>query len=276
LAALYEKKRKIQLMTIPPNEEIKKLQDYIEGFYGYGDFNSKYWFIGIEEGGDGTLLALQKRLAHWKGQPLEDLKEFSEAIGIGDWFQEDAKLQPTWRMLIRAFLYAEDEDGELATSSPSEMREKVREFQRLRLGRNKEANCLIELMPLPARSLKHWPYAAYFPSEAQFSSRDDYLGEYVEKRADFIKAKIDKYNPKTVIFYSNSPLYKKWWEDIAAVDFTLREPNKDFEVAILRPKTETQTIFIIAKHPASHGLKNAYYHEIGKYIRGDYSKSATE
>ena len=30
------------------------LQAYIDTFYGFGKYEGKYWFIGMEEGGGGT------------------------------------------------------------------------------------------------------------------------------------------------------------------------------------------------------------------------------
>jgi hypothetical protein len=32
------------------------LTDYINGFWGYGTFSADYWFVGMEEGGGGTIL----------------------------------------------------------------------------------------------------------------------------------------------------------------------------------------------------------------------------
>ncbi len=31
------------------------LQDFIDGFYGYGNYNAPYWFVGMEGGGETVL-----------------------------------------------------------------------------------------------------------------------------------------------------------------------------------------------------------------------------
>jgi hypothetical protein len=42
--------------------EPELLQDFICGFYGYGNLGAKYWFIGLEEGGGTSIDEIQHRL----------------------------------------------------------------------------------------------------------------------------------------------------------------------------------------------------------------------
>ena len=60
------------------------LHEYIERFFGYGNLSAKYWFVGLEEGGDDHLALLQKRLAVWDGErrPVAvDLQKMMRELG---------------------------------------------------------------------------------------------------------------------------------------------------------------------------------------------------
>ena len=47
--------------------EKKDYEDFFLNFFGYGNLNSKIWFIGIEEGSaSNSILELQKRISVWK------------------------------------------------------------------------------------------------------------------------------------------------------------------------------------------------------------------
>jgi hypothetical protein len=39
------------------------LQDFMSSFYGYGNFQGAYWFIGMEEGGGDSFEEVSRRLA---------------------------------------------------------------------------------------------------------------------------------------------------------------------------------------------------------------------
>src|ERR1700737_464546 len=80
------------------------LADFAETFYGYGDYNVPYWFVGMEEGGGESFENVEARLSIWNErgrQELEDVAEFYRAIGAEKFFQKDAPLHPTWSKLIR-------------------------------------------------------------------------------------------------------------------------------------------------------------------------------
>ena len=83
------------------------LNDYINGFWGYGDLSAKHWFIGMEEGGGDTFDEVQQRLEQWdkRGRHLcEDLYDYHIDINVPKWFQKKAPLQATWNKLIRTLL----------------------------------------------------------------------------------------------------------------------------------------------------------------------------
>jgi hypothetical protein len=46
------------------NKEI--LQNRLERFWGFGRYESQYWFVGMEEAGGKELQEISKRLATWE------------------------------------------------------------------------------------------------------------------------------------------------------------------------------------------------------------------
>ena len=118
------------------------LAGFTEHFYGYGDYDGDFWFIGMEEGGGNVDI----RLSQWdeRGRrELEDLAGFHYAIGMTEWFEPKSKLQPTWSKYVRIILAAE---GKIFST------ECIRQYQTHQLGRSGNKSCLIELLPLPSRT----------------------------------------------------------------------------------------------------------------------------
>ena len=74
------------------------LNEFVENFYGYGDYNGQFWFIGMEEGGGNSFSEIDNRLNAWtlRGKhELEDLAQYHAEIGLTDWFNDNPKLQST-------------------------------------------------------------------------------------------------------------------------------------------------------------------------------------
>src|SRR5437762_14089358 len=85
------------------------LQEYAARFYGFGTWDAKFWFIGIEEAGGWDEPSVQVRLDAWEqsGCPeLENAPTFYPASGNSRWHCDGAKIQTTWRQLIRMLLLA--------------------------------------------------------------------------------------------------------------------------------------------------------------------------
>ena len=90
------------------NDEL--LEALINGFYGYGNYQAPYWFVGMEESGGNSIEEIAQRIETWdkRGRKeLEDVAEYSREIGINRYFDDHAKLQSTWNKLIRVVLTAE-------------------------------------------------------------------------------------------------------------------------------------------------------------------------
>ena len=232
------------------------LKDFMNGFYGYGKYSGGYWFVGMEEGGGNSFENIDKRLKDWDRRDrceIEDIADYHAEIGAGQYFDLHPKLQPTWNRLIRIALSAEGQD--------IIHKEQVREYQQKYLGRQTSNNCLVELLPLPSPSLGHWLYAKHSKLPC-LRSREAYMTCYAQRRATHLQQSIHEFNPKTVIFYSVNPAYISWWKSIAGVEFEEKLIVGD-RMYIGKNK---QTVFAIVRHPVARGVKNEYFHQVGKII----------
>lgn len=67
------------------------LEDFMDRFYGYGNYQGDYWFIGMEEGGGSSFEDIDKRLKTWKKRgrrELEDVAEYHIEMGITSLFRK--------------------------------------------------------------------------------------------------------------------------------------------------------------------------------------------
>jgi hypothetical protein len=232
------------------------LERFINKFYGSGNYEGKYWFIGIEEGGGNTLEEVSNRLNVWKGlgeKELVDVTHFH--IRLDDptrFFSDPVKLQQTWRQLIRMILIAEGED-----SNNTELKA----YQRDRLGRKDQDTCLLEILPLCSPNTSTWHYVEW--SNLHFlKDRKTYENYCRERQCSHLRTLIKTCQPEVVVFYSNSSKFQKWWHDVAGPDVNFH--SKDHE--ILHGFSE-KTLFMIINHPARRGISNDYFVKAGSIIK---------
>lgn len=234
------------------------LLEYMNRFYGYGNLQSTCWFIGMEEGSSGTVQEIIHRLHHWQKRgkmSVEDVALYHQQFGIDRFFGTNARLQPTWNKLIRIYLSLQ---GQKPTT------EMVRQFQVRSFGRHSSDNCILELLPLPSKSITTWIYANH-SQIPELQTRDSYHNLWMPKRAHILRELILQYKPHCVIFYSVNPIYQHWWKQIANIadQWSHRE---GVQVA-----TNTNTTFAITKHPVTKGISSEYFHSIGRIIREYHS-----
>lgn len=229
------------------------LREFINTFVGYGDFVADSWFIGMEEGGGGSLEEVARRLTVWEshGKPvLEDVCSFHEELGMPEFFHEPVKLQRTWAQLCRVFLSSQGLPNDI---------EAVRQFQKDYLGRVKDSTCLLELLPLPSPGTNLWFYSQW--SEIDFlRSREDYKKMMIPLRIKYLRDRITVHKPKHVIFYGLG--YSDYWKAISGVSF--RKDSAGFSWA-----DNGETLFISMKHPVAQGVTNQYFCDVGGFLK-DY------
>lgn len=242
-------------MSSLPMFDDSLLQDFMDKFYGYCNYKGDYWFVGMEEGGGGSFADIAQRLQDWNHRgrlELEDIVAYHAEIGAERFFGSQPRLQPTWNRLIRIELSARGQDVHT---------ENVRAYQKEHLGRHRSTNCLVELLPLPSPSLGNWLYAQY-SQLLYLTNRQVYSSYYAPHRAAHLQQRIREYKPKAVIFYSVNPGYIHWWKVIADVEFT--EIFTEYD-RLYVAKNE-HTVFAITRHPVAKGVRNEYFHQVGKII----------
>ena len=166
------------------NDNRAKFTSFLQHKFGYGQWSSPSWFIGMEEGGGNTCAEVVSRIQEWpyqhnnghlECQPLANLMPYCDAIGAHQWQHLP---QPTWEKLIRLVLLVEN----VPITD-----EAVINAQIHRLG-NSASNCgnalnLLEFSPLPSPGIRTWHYefcdfAEHLPHEAfagGFGTRDELL-----------------------------------------------------------------------------------------------------
>jgi len=229
------------------------LAHYADSFYGYGRYEAPYWFIGLEEGSDGSVEEIQRRLAVWREggcQELEDAWDYHVRIGATDLTRERPKLQSTWKQLCRIVLAGTEQQTDT---------ESLRHYQKHHLGRRDDATCLLELLPLPSRNTGEWRYgnASRLP---QLTSRRAARQYYAPRRVRHLRQRIGQYRPAVVVFYGSTN--RDRWTEIAGVPF---ERVGDAE---LYATTAKGTLSLTTRHPTFRqpGL-TAYFESVGQVVR---------
>ena len=227
------------------------LVDYINTFYGYGNYRGAWWLVGMEEGGGDSANDIQTRLRLWDARgrkELESVDIFHSSPEHAKWFTPRPPLQATWRGLIRLILSAEGRPTDTET---------VRAYQGAELGRVGSNNCILELLPLPSPTVGHWIYGGH-SSLPQLRTRQTYTDHVTPSRVQHLRGRIIEHKPKAVIFYSRN--YRMWWEQIAETGF------RPTELEGLEVTKGLQTVFAMTRHPVYRGVTSEYFVRAGAAI----------
>jgi len=229
----------------------KLLDQFLWGFYGYGDWTAPIWFLGMEEGGGENAAEVDRRLELWdsRGQPdLLDVHDLLGAVGNTDWIGEGNALQPTWAGLIRLLLSAQGKDSG---------NDAVRRFQGDVWGRTGSRTCAIELFPLPSPSIRAWNYWEWSQSP-HLINRMVYQHATFSYRARRIVERIKKYSPKAVVCYGTT--YHDYWEGVSGGSIG-RAKGK-----IVRHAERGGTHWFVVPHPAARGVTPADFFNAGELV----------
>jgi len=211
----------------------ENLRAFMRGFYGYGSYGAKYWFIGPEEGGQSSVGDLARRVDVWRARgehEIEDSLAFHEALNHTGWFGEAPKRQATWARLSQILLTAE--------GRPCANKD-ILEYQGTRLGRWGGETLVAELMPLPAKNTATW-YANELEMP-ELRSRKEYRAVIRPRRIAHLKQRIFEHQPRVVIFYGA----RRSIPNILGVDF---EPGKTSDTGRLG-----STLLVGMQHPTAFG-----------------------
>lgn len=225
---------------------IPNLEKYCTQFFGYGNLNSDYWFIGLEEGltesqGSDAEHQLTQRMHHADSlvnKATTDLQLMHKILSQDFWFRANGPIQPTWGKIAHALL---------STNGIQPTRECRRSYQRSSLGRTDSNHCLLELLPLPMHAHQKLfkndrnIYFNFLSNHPWLNSYTSYKEYWSHRRAKQIGEMIKVHRPKYVVMYGLSA--QKYWETIANAN-NLSPGYVEIERS---PK------FIIISHPVSRG-----------------------
>lgn len=227
--------------------------DFANNFFGYGNLTAPLWFVGMEEAGGNTIYEVVNRLSAWdkRGRQItEDLVDYHRSIGITKHFQSsNATIQHTWGKLIRSTLVG---------FSQNVSKETIQNYQATHWGRMNGNNCLLELLPLPARSSSDWNYSAY-SSLPMLSSRKNYKSWLIKSRSTRLRELIERNRPKIVVFYGL--VYEEFWFNIVG------DQNSWTSSAFGKHTCIKNTFFVSSPHPAARGMKLETFDKLGSFIK---------
>lgn len=243
----------------------------MDEFFGYGRYDSDYWFIGMEEGGGNSIEEVEQRLAQWLelgASELIDNYRFHRALdsfksrkGIiqhgsyAEYFEGNIKTQPTWRKLIRTLLTIEN-------PYPTYNNEDIKHYQAHSWGQLNSNNCLLDVFPLPSPKANHWEYNEW--SELTFlRTREGYKSELRAKRVSAIRKRIMQYTPKVVTCYSLDSEYIQIWEELSGCKFEKNRRVPVYNKFYAFFQKVGKTLFIVTGQPAAI-RGNEYWDKVGK------------
>lgn len=226
----------------------KLIETRLKNFLGHGNLKSDLWFIGMEEGHDGSLVDVRKKFLRTHGKKVFDPRPSER------WFGKKARIQSTWGKLIRILL---------ATKNPKHIamdRERVRAFQIAHFGKNKADHAMLDLMPLPCGSVSKWLYAKL--GIPHLESRKAYHERYRPDRIAMFRKLIAKHQPKMVVLCSVGYL-RSVWPAIAGGAFR-RIRIQDNDIYYRR---SGGTRYFVIPHPTARlSLGNTFWFKTGRYL----------
>lgn len=230
---------------------------FVNDYFGYGNLNSPYWFIGKEEGGSVTLAENNLRIAKWieMGSPTTlDTYVYHKSLGMSDY--EFSRIQPTYTKIIQILLHLDGIGSDIDAR---------RAFQHTKLGRVDANHALLELMPLPSRSTGLWLWKDQVSKALSLHTRQQYWETIMPKRITALKALIAKHNPKLVLFYSTQSGYINAWSQLAG--------TSDWEWHKISPYMKYglqqvgNTLYVITTHPTMKGIRGTDFTEVAEAIK---------
>ena len=231
------------------------IEAYCRHFFGYGRWAAPVWFVGLEEAGSGVPPELHRRLQVWdqSGQrELEDAPAFYPACGINQWHGPNAKIQHTWRQLIRIWLIA---------CGQSDSEASLLAHQQNAFGAASGGVCLTELSPLPAPNSGQWPYADHQDLPRWVQSRELFMQAVAAPRIATLRERVAEHQPKVVVFYFWK--HREHAEALAGGKFQTVIPEK-----LLGLERDGTSYFIIG-HPAGR-YPDTYFSDLGRFFHEHY------
>jgi hypothetical protein len=158
-------------------------------FLGYGNPSGRFWFMGMEEGGDGSTQELQIRADHF--DTVESLARARALVNPGvDLRRIDTSV---WSQMCRIVARVNGDEQWRDVG-------RVKDYLAAHLGGLDGDTFLTEVLPLPKRTVNNWPY------EHLWATKDDYVEGVLNSRIALLRTLRQKSNPAYVFCYG-----KDYW-----------------------------------------------------------------
>lgn len=256
----------------------KKLSHWIDNFYGYGSWRSKFWFVAYEEGGGDVPEDVADKV-NWfyenGSRELCDVRQLYRHVRLTlespkaaqfktrfDYrFSDNAIQHGVWKNLI-AFVHG----------YKNEPQPDLLAYQRTNLATTNEA--LIQFYPLPSPHNHAWYYSWLdMPSMPYLKSRTLYEDALYQQRFDTILNKLKEQKPEIVLMYgmSNINTLKKSIQSVFPdVEFKLAKAAKLETPQYHRTQIGGTSLLITTQIPAlRHGRVETGFdwEKFGKSLR---------
>lgn len=204
---------------------------FVNKFYGYGEWSTEDWFLGIEEGGGGNICHVNQKFEQfyfWNNinEGLVDNFEFQSLLDEcrhGRFLTAENHgplAQSTWFPLLKSLI--------LKRTGVWPIDLKVIKLAQIKsLGRtnsNELNSNWIELFPLPNPRISEYSrwnnWTSHFNAEwIMPANRVDYENMFVNDRIEFISEKIRQFKPKNIIAYiGTNQLYFNYLSKLISIN----------------------------------------------------------
>lgn len=250
---------------------------YLNNFFGYGHWQSNFWFVGMEEGGGNNWNLVVNKINAFcvNGHShisLVDNYEFQiNAVGH-PWNEESLKflgprpggqavrLQSYWSKKIKILLHIHGLNSD---------KEAIRHYQANSWGRihiEEMQHAVIELLPLPSPNTNTWFYnewTNHFTREhcPPLSNRNLYRDLVINARIDLLREKINHFHPKLIVFSgATNDIY---YNQISGIDSWENLNLNGFRCSF---GMSEETLYVKASSPNARGMNNQYWISVANEI----------
>lgn len=180
----------------------------INNFVGYGNPDSKIWFIGLEEGFNGTQDQLIQRFCMLNNLVFADVVRNMRGLGDHEQYYgvKATTIQNTMKRIVQILLQI---DGINSFDN-----QHILNYQRLMLGRPKSNHAILELSPLPNPNMSSWHSFYKSLEDPHFNSRKIYTNYFMPQRIKYLKNLIENSETRVIVCYSFLKNYLNYWEEL--------------------------------------------------------------
>lgn len=244
------------------NDREAMLIEYSNQFKTQGNRDGEFWFLGIEEGGGGSIAEVDSMLDEWdsNGRSEESVLRDPDNPSLNNqWFGTEkntgrVNIQKTWGAQIRVLLSMKG----LPCGT-----EDVRHYQMNAFGLAKGETCLMELLPLPNPGIDKWIYSS-LTKDPRFSSREAFVDHVLKTRISRFIELVSRHQPTAVIgvCYGLGKLLEPHLDDVERV-----HANKGNRPGRAIIGNIGGTVVAITYHPNTPmTAPNAWYEELGQLV----------